>query len=119
MALTFREQAVVGATVASPPAQANDPRNRVTAGDDSRDRGQSMPYRDLRALLLRYLSPILVDTVLNQAMFKRRLAAHTLTAVELRELAPDMMLGLRLFVDEKRLPELMVSLAELIEQGEP
>lgn len=74
------------------------------------------PYMALRGLLLRYLSPILVDTVLNQAMFKRRFASHTLTVHELCELAPDMMLGLRLFVDERRLPELMVNLAELLEE---
>jgi hypothetical protein len=29
------------------------------------------------------------------------------------------MLGLRLFVEERRLPELMVSLAELLEREEP
>ncbi len=76
-------------------------------------------YVELATLLRRYLSPILVDTVLNQAMFKRSLNPHTLTVNELRELAPDIMLGLRLFVDEKRLPELMVSLAELLEREEP
>jgi len=76
------------------------------------------PYSRLRSLLLAYLSPILVDTVLNQAMFKRKLSPHTLTCDELRELAPDMMLGLRLFVAEKRLPDLMVELAEIIE-GDP
>jgi len=77
------------------------------------------PYAQLRKLLLAYLSPILVDTVLNQAMFKRRLTPHALTAEELRELAPDIMLGLRLFVAEKRLPDLMLELAELIEASAP
>jgi hypothetical protein len=76
------------------------------------------PYARLRTLLLTYLSPILVDTVLNQAMFKRKLSAHTLSHDELRELAPDIMLGLRLFVAEKRLPELMVALAELLEESD-
>ncbi|HEX6764257.1 MAG TPA: hypothetical protein VF103_02240, partial [Polyangiaceae bacterium] len=59
------------------------------------------PYIRLRSLLLRYLSPILVDTVLNQAMFKRRLSEHDVSKDELRELAPDMMLGLRMFVLER------------------
>lgn len=77
------------------------------------------PYVELRSLLLAYLSPILVDTVLNQAMFKRRLSPQTLTNAELHELAPDIMLGLRLFVAEKRLPDLMVSLAELLEEHAP
>ena len=44
------------------------------------------PYVELRRLLLSYLSPILVDTVLNQAMFKRRLSPHTLTNAELLQL---------------------------------
>ena len=55
----------------------------------------------------------------SEAMFKRRLSPHTLTNAELHELAPDIMLGLRLFVAEKRLPELMVSLAELLEEHAP
>ena len=76
------------------------------------------PYAQLRTLLLAYLSPILVDTVLNQAMFKRKLSPHTLSRDELYELAPDIMLGLRLFVAEKRLPELMVALAEMLEESD-
>jgi hypothetical protein len=74
------------------------------------------PYVRLRSILLRYLSPILVDTVLNQALFKRGLSQHRLTAHELSDLAPDMMLGLRLFVAERKLPELMVELAELLQE---
>jgi hypothetical protein len=77
------------------------------------------PYIELRALLLQYLSSILVDTVLNQAMFRRGLSPHDLGPKELHELAPDMMLGLRLFVAEKRLPELMVALAEILDVSEP
>lgn len=74
------------------------------------------PYVRLRSLLLRYLSAILVDTVLNQAMFRRGLSQHRLTAHEVSELAPDIMLGLRLFVAERKLPELMVELAEMLEE---
>jgi hypothetical protein len=80
---------------------------------------RTSPHDRLRALLLGYLSPILVDTVLNQAMFKRSLTPRTLGVKELHDLAPDIMLGLRLFVSERRLPELMVALAELLEEGEP
>jgi hypothetical protein len=76
------------------------------------------PYIELRTLLLRYLSPILVDTVLNQAMFKRGLTPHNLRAKEVHDLAPDVMLGLRLFVAEKRLPELMVALADILDRGD-
>jgi hypothetical protein len=76
------------------------------------------PYVRLRTLLLRYLSAILVDTVLNQAMFKRGLSTHRLTMHELTDLAPDIMLGLRLFVAERKLPELMVELAELLQESD-
>jgi hypothetical protein len=76
------------------------------------------PYVRLRSLLLRYLSGILVDTVLNQAMFKRGLSKNKLTMKELHELAPDIMLGLRLFVAGRKLPELMVELAELLEESD-
>jgi hypothetical protein len=77
------------------------------------------PYIELRSLLLRYLSPILVDTVLDRAMFTRGLSAHTLTVSKRNELAPDIMVGLRLFVEDKRLPELMLELAEIIATREP
>jgi hypothetical protein len=95
-----------------------DPNQRSSASHESGARRMA-PYARLRTLLLAYLSPILVDTVLNQAMFKRRLSPHSLTPEELRELAPDIMLGLRLFVAEKRLPDLMVALAEIIEENAP
>jgi hypothetical protein len=77
------------------------------------------PYIELRTMLLRYLSPILVDTVLDKAMFSRGLSAATLTVSKRNELAPDIMLGLRLFVDAKRLPELMLELAEIIGMRAP
>jgi hypothetical protein len=108
--------------VARPNAPATDPKQPATAGGDSPHTSGSRrlsPYIALRTLLLRYLSPILVDTVLHQAMFKRRLTPEALTVAELRDLAPDIMLGLRLFVEERRLPELMVSLAELLDQEGP
>jgi len=97
---------------------ASEPRDRATPGTRSSGSRRLAPYIQLRTLLLRYLSPILVDTVLNQAMFKRRLSAHTLSVAECHDLAPDIMLGLRLFVEEKRLPELMVSLAEILDSKE-
>jgi hypothetical protein len=73
------------------------------------------PYLELRTILLRYLSPILIDTVLDKAMFSGGLSAATLTAEKRNELAPDIMLGLRLFVEAKRLPDLMLELVEIIE----
>jgi len=77
------------------------------------------PYIELRTILLRYLSPILVDTVLDKAMFSRGLSAATLTVSKRNELAPDIMLGRRLFVEGNRLPELILELADIIGMRDP
>lgn len=71
----------------------------------------------LREVLLRYLSPILLDSVLTRSLEVRRLSPATLTEQDLAELAADIMVGLRLFVAEDRLPQLMLDLAELLENG--
>ena len=97
-------------------AQTSDTSSRTAPKAQPSGSRRVPPYIRLRTILLRYLSPILVDTVLNQAMFKRGLSQNRLTAHELSDLAPDMMLGLRLFVAERKLPELMVELAELLEE---
>jgi hypothetical protein len=118
-ALRVQPDQTVVARVASPNAPAKNLRAPLTPGAHSSGSRRIAPYVALRSLLLRYLSPILVETVLSQAMFKRRLSADPLTVSVLRELAPDIMLGLRMFVLESLLPELMVALAELLEQDEP
>jgi hypothetical protein len=56
----------------------------------------------------------LLDSVLERALVARRLSAETLTAEQLSELASDVMVGLRLFVPEERLPQLMLELAEVL-----
>jgi hypothetical protein len=100
---------------------ASDRVDRLGSTGDAHASGRRhvAPYIRLRSLLLRYLSPILVDTVLNQAMFKRRYSEQSVTKRELQELTADMMLGLRMFVHERRLPELMVALADLLELDDP
>ncbi len=69
----------------------------------------------MREVLLKYLSPILVDSVLERALATRRLDAVSLNGAQLAELASDIMVGLRLFVPEERLPTLMLALAEILE----
>jgi hypothetical protein len=71
-------------------------------------------YVQMREVLLAYLSAILLDSVLERALVARRLSAETLTAEQLSELASDVMVGLRLFVPEERLPQLMLELAEVL-----
>jgi len=70
----------------------------------------------LRAVMQRYISPILVDSVLQRA-----LAAHpaaTRAPGALHTLTEDCMIGLRLFVKEQELPQLMVELAEILEDDD-
>jgi hypothetical protein len=63
----------------------------------------------LRSVMQRYISSILVDSVLERAMH-----AHP-GAPDLYAITEDCMIGLRLFVDERRLPDLMVELAAVLE----
>jgi hypothetical protein len=77
-----------------------------------------MRFGLMREVLLNYLSPILVDSVLTRALKARRLNATSLTSAQLAEVASDIMVGLRLFVPEARLPTLMLELAELLEAPE-
>jgi len=67
----------------------------------------------LRATMQRYISPILVDSVLQRA-----LQAHppaTRSSGALHAVTEDCMIGLRLFVKEEELPELMLELADILE----
>ena len=74
-----------------------------------------MRYSLMREVLLSYLTPILVDSVLERALNARRAKPERLNNTELLELTSDIMVGLRLFVDEERLPKLMLELAEVLE----
>ncbi len=75
----------------------------------------SLRFSLMREVLVRYMSPILLDSVLTRALEVRRLSPATLSEHDLAELAADIMVGLRLFVAEDRLPQLMLELAELLE----
>jgi hypothetical protein len=77
-----------------------------------------MRFGLMREVLLKYLSPILVDSVLTRALKARQLTATSLTSAQLAEVASDIMVGLRLFVPEDRLPTLMLDLAEVLEAPE-
>ena len=76
-------------------------------------------YTRVRETLLRYLSPILVDSVLNKALKARNLTPATLTGEALIEVTGDIMVGLRLFVEEARLPRLMLELADILGLEQP
>ena len=68
----------------------------------------------MREVLLAYLSPILVDSVLERALTARGLTPSTVNEAQLGELTSDIMVGLRLFVDDARLPQLMLDLVEVL-----
>lgn len=87
--------------------------SRLRAASDNGE--HSLRYGLVREVLLTYLSPILVDSVLTRALQSRKLDAATLNEAQLAELASDIMVGLRLFVPEARLPTLMLALAEVLE----
>jgi hypothetical protein len=89
--------------------RAAEPASASNSGEHSRSFGL------VREVLLTYLSPILVDSVLTRALQSRKLAAASLNEAQLAELASDIMVGLRLFVPEERLPTLMLALAEVLE----
>jgi len=81
----------------------------------SRSGEHALRYGLMREVLLTYLSPILVDSVLTRALEARRLTPAVLSDTQLAELASDIMVGLRLFVPEERLPVLMLALADVLE----
>ncbi len=91
------------------PPLSSHSRLRAAAADVSVD------YATMRDVLLRYLSPVLVDSVLTRSLHSRRLRPSTLTKAQLAELTSDVMVGLRLFVPEERLSQLMLDLAEILE----
>ncbi len=57
----------------------------------------------------RYISNILVDSVLERALRSR-------PGTDLHAITEDCMIGLRLFVEEQELPNLMLELAEVLEE---
>jgi hypothetical protein len=57
----------------------------------------------------RYISTILVDSVLDRALKAQQ------GTPDLHALTEDCMIGLRLFVKERDLPQLMLELAEILE----
>lgn len=69
----------------------------------------------LRAVLRQYISSVLLDSVMQRALERHQMQA--LKGVELYEaVTADCMIGLRMFVSDEDLPELMLSLADFLEQ---
>jgi hypothetical protein len=76
--------------------------------------GVRAKYEEVHDCLERYLSKILVESVLSRALAHHGLSAEALTLPDLEAVVEDSMVGLRLFVPAERLPELMVELSEIL-----
>jgi hypothetical protein len=92
------------------------PANLVFSAPPSRAR----PTRPalIRRCMERYISPILVTSVLDKALRARGLSDGPLSMQALHEIVEESMVGLRLFVHESKLPALMVELAEILDEEE-
>lgn len=102
-----------GAPSVEGPSLSSHSRLRSAAKTGSGD--HAVRYALVREVLLAYLSPMMVDSVLERALLTRNATAGSLGEVELAELASDIMVGLRLFVKEDRLPQLMLELVDALE----
>jgi hypothetical protein len=72
----------------------------------------------IQRVMRRFISPILVDSVMNKALADGGFAdAAHLGPGDLEELVANTMVGLRLFVDPADLPELMVELTALLTES--
>jgi hypothetical protein len=89
--------------------------SRLRTAPQTSSGGHAVRYALVREVLLAYLSPMMVDSVLERALLSRKVTAGSLNEAELGELASDIMVGLRLFVKEERLPQLMLELADALE----
>ena len=88
---------------------------RVTPRESYRAvRGIRRKYDDVRACLERYLSKILVESVLHRAFESHGMTPEALTLPDLEVVVEDSMVGLRLFVPKDRLPQLMVELSDIL-----
>jgi tRNA 2-thiouridine synthesizing protein A len=69
----------------------------------------------LRSVLRQYVSSVLLDSVIQNAFARHELQARSVP--ELYEaLTADCMIGLRMFVPDDLLPELMLALADFLEE---
>jgi len=73
-------------------------------------------YALVRTAMARYISPILVDSVLHKAMASRGVGTSSCTGDALAGVVEESMVGLRLFVDANSLPTLMLELAEILQR---
>jgi len=70
-------------------------------------------YERLLAVLERYISRSTVSTMLKTVLQDRKILPDRMSTSELLVVVEEVMIGLRLFCSPRRLPDLMIELAEL------
>jgi hypothetical protein len=73
----------------------------------------------IRESMERFISPIMVMSVLDRAILSRGLADRPLSVQDLHDIVEEAMVGLRLFVPDAKLPALMLELAEILDEEDP
>ena len=74
-------------------------------------------YRGLAALMARYLSDASVHATLGTVLERRGLSPAGLGPEDLPQVVAQAMVGLRMFCDPEKLPELMVDLADYCDEA--
>lgn len=82
-------------------------------------RGRRTRAARIRQSMERFISPILVMSVLDRAILSRGLVDRPLTTGDLNDIVEEAMVGLRLFVPDAKLPALMLELAEILDEEDP
>jgi hypothetical protein len=73
-------------------------------------------YERLVAILERYISRSTVSAMLRTVLAERGITHDRMSPDELAAVVEEVMIGLRLFCSPRRLPDLMIELAELCDQ---
>ncbi|MCC6556310.1 MAG: hypothetical protein IT372_25400 [Polyangiaceae bacterium] len=83
------------------------------------DAPRSNRYERLTSILERYITRSTAGAMLKNVISDRGLEQERLSAEDLAAVIEDVMIGLRLFCNPGRLPDLMIELAELCDsEGE-
>ena len=72
------------------------------------------PLGQLIALLERYVAPLTVESMVRRSLDRLQMQVGGVTPRNLERVVEEVMVGLRLFCEERKLPQLMLELAELV-----
>lgn len=70
-------------------------------------------YLEVVRVIERYVSPLLARSVLQNTLDRERIDPSRVTAVTIDHFVERAMIGLRLFCEPMRLPDMMIELAEI------